>query len=82
MVLYIKVKRSVDYIALYCACAGEALDSIPLLEILDLSWNSGIGGGTLQGLLGKLHPPLRELHLVACQLTEADAAVLGTHLHT
>ncbi|KAL7373419.1 hypothetical protein ABVT39_006345 [Epinephelus coioides] len=59
------------------AALGEALGSIPFLEILDLSWNSGIGGGTLQGLLGKLHPPLRELHLVACQLTEADAAVLG-----
>uniref|UniRef100_A0A668A1T7 Leucine rich repeat containing 31 n=2 Tax=Myripristis murdjan TaxID=586833 RepID=A0A668A1T7_9TELE len=56
---------------------GEALECVPLLEILDLSWNRGIGGGALQGLLGKLHPPLRELHLVACQLTAADAAVLG-----
>ncbi|XP_032360280.1 leucine-rich repeat-containing protein 31 [Etheostoma spectabile] len=56
---------------------GDALDCVPLLEILDLSWNSGIGGGALQGLLGKLPPPLRELHLVACQLTAADAAVLG-----
>ncbi|XP_074478237.1 leucine-rich repeat-containing protein 31 isoform X1 [Sebastes fasciatus] len=56
---------------------GEALGSVPLLEILDLSWNSGVGGGALQGLLGKLHPPLRELHLVACQLTAADATVLG-----
>ncbi|XP_028425501.1 leucine-rich repeat-containing protein 31 [Perca flavescens] len=56
---------------------GEALGCVLLLEILDLSWNSGIGGGALQGLLGKLPPPLRELHLVACQLTAADAAVLG-----
>ncbi|XP_051249374.1 leucine-rich repeat-containing protein 31 [Dicentrarchus labrax] len=56
---------------------GEALGCVPLLEILDLSWNGGVGGGALQGLLGKLHPPLRELHLVACQLTAADATVLG-----
>ncbi|KAM3860404.1 leucine-rich repeat-containing protein 31 [Diretmus argenteus] len=56
---------------------GEALGCVPLLEILDLSWNSGVGGGALQGLLGKLHPPLRELHLVACQLTAADADALG-----
>ncbi|XP_078136952.1 leucine-rich repeat-containing protein 31 isoform X2 [Sander vitreus] len=59
------------------AALGEALGCVLLLEILDLSWNSGIGGGALQGLLGKLPPPLRELHLVACQLTAADAAVLG-----
>lgn len=52
---------------------------MPRLEILDLSWNSGVGGGALQGLLGKLYPPLRELHLVACQLTAADATVLGTN---
>lgn len=70
-----------DCIALYCDCAGEALGSVPLLEILDLSWNSGVGGGALQGLLGKLHPPLRELHLVACQLTAADATVLGTDFY-
>ncbi|KAI3355509.1 hypothetical protein L3Q82_018349, partial [Scortum barcoo] len=56
---------------------GEALGSLPLLEVLDLSWNGGVGGGALQGLLGKLHPPMRELHLVACQLTAADAAALG-----
>lgn len=56
---------------------GESLGCVPLLEILDLSWNGGVGGGALQGLLGKLHPPLRELHLVACQLTSSDAAVLG-----
>ncbi|XP_034561685.1 leucine-rich repeat-containing protein 31 isoform X2 [Notolabrus celidotus] len=56
---------------------GEALGSTPLLEILDLSWNSGVGGGALRGLLGNLQPSVRELHLVACQLTAADAAALG-----
>ncbi|KAM9839169.1 leucine-rich repeat-containing protein 31 [Aulostomus maculatus] len=56
---------------------GEALSCVPLLEILDLSWNGGIGGVALQGLLGKLHPTLTELHLVACQLTAADATALG-----
>lgn len=60
-------------------CAGEALSYIPALEVLDLSWNSGVGGGGLQGLLGNLHPSLRELHLVACQLTAADATVLGSN---
>lgn len=51
---------------------------MPLMEILDLSWNGGVGGGALQGSLVHLAPSLRELHLVACQLTAADAAVLGT----
>lgn len=60
-----------------CTCAGEGLGCTPLLEILDLSWNSGVGGGALQNLLGRLQPPLRELHLVACQLTEADSSALG-----
>ncbi|CAI5673801.1 unnamed protein product [Oreochromis niloticus] len=64
--------NSEDVVAL-----GEALSHIPALEVLDLSWNSGVGGGGLQGLLGNLHPSLRELHLVACRLTAADATVLG-----
>lgn len=68
-----------------CVCAGEALGCLPFLESLDLSWNSGVGGGALQGLLGKPPPSLRELHLVSCQLTAADATVLGTesdvHFH-
>lgn len=64
-----------------CVFAGEALSCLPLLETLDLSWNSGVGGGGLQSLLGKVHPPLRELHLVACQLTAADATALGTHVN-
>ncbi|XP_062336398.1 leucine-rich repeat-containing protein 31 [Osmerus eperlanus] len=56
---------------------GGALEHVPLLEVLDLSWNVGIGGGTLEGLLGKFRPTLKELHLVACQLTAADASTLG-----
>ncbi|TKS87346.1 Leucine-rich repeat-containing protein 31 [Collichthys lucidus] len=60
------------------AALGEALSCAPLLEVLDLSWNGGVGGGgALQSLLGNFHPPLRELHLVACQLTAADATLLG-----
>lgn len=56
---------------------GEALEHIPLLEVLDMSWNIGIKGGALQGLVGKVGPTLRELHLVGCQLTAADATTLG-----
>ncbi|KAM6953783.1 leucine-rich repeat-containing protein 31 [Aplochiton taeniatus] len=56
---------------------GEALECVPLLEVLDLSWNVGVGGGALQSLSGKFQPILRELHLLACQLTAADAATLG-----
>ncbi|XP_035597762.1 leucine-rich repeat-containing protein 31 [Oncorhynchus keta] len=56
---------------------GEALKCVPVLEVLDLSWNAGIGGSALQGIMGKLHPTLRELYLVACQLTETDATILG-----
>ncbi|XP_062415077.1 leucine-rich repeat-containing protein 31 isoform X2 [Pungitius pungitius] len=33
------------------AALGEALCSVPLLEVLDLSWNSGVGGVALQCLL-------------------------------
>lgn len=56
---------------------GEVLGCLPRLEILDLSWNSSIGGGALQSLFGNLQPSLRELHLVACQLIATDAAALG-----
>uniref|UniRef100_A0A669DG21 Leucine rich repeat containing 31 n=1 Tax=Oreochromis niloticus TaxID=8128 RepID=A0A669DG21_ORENI len=69
-----------------CSCrlnsedvVGEALSYIPALEVLNLSLNSGVGGGGLQGLLGNLHPSLRELHLMACRLTAADATVLGSN---
>ncbi|XP_034427619.1 leucine-rich repeat-containing protein 31 isoform X1 [Hippoglossus hippoglossus] len=56
---------------------GEALGCVPHLEVLDLSWNGGVGGGGLQGLLGKVYPPLREIRLVSCQLSAADATALG-----
>ncbi|XP_075885442.1 leucine-rich repeat-containing protein 31 [Nelusetta ayraudi] len=55
---------------------GDALGCSALLEILDLSWNTGVGGA-LQSLLGKLQPSLRELHLVDCRLSASDAAALG-----
>uniref|UniRef100_A0A7N8X903 Leucine rich repeat containing 31 n=1 Tax=Mastacembelus armatus TaxID=205130 RepID=A0A7N8X903_9TELE len=71
-----------------CSCRLNAEDIVAMgelflcalrLELLDLSWNGSVGGGGLQGLLGKLHPVLRELHLVGCQLTAADITVLGTN---
>lgn len=34
----------------------------------------------MQGVLAKLGPSLQELHLVSCELTAADAAVLGTRV--
>ncbi|KAK1806495.1 hypothetical protein P4O66_005010, partial [Electrophorus voltai] len=58
---------------------GEALDSVPMLEILDLSWNAGAGGGNLHYLTSHFSSAsaLRELHLVDCQLSEADAMSVG-----
>lgn len=56
---------------------GDALSCLPSLEVLDLSWNGAVGGGGLQGFVGKLQPSLTELHLVACELTAADGALLG-----
>ncbi|CAL8313148.1 unnamed protein product [Merluccius merluccius] len=56
---------------------GDAMPSVPVLEVLDVSWNVAVGGGGLHGLLGKLAPSLRELHAQACQLTAADATQLG-----
>ncbi|KAI1891313.1 hypothetical protein AGOR_G00142510 [Albula goreensis] len=57
---------------------GEALDFIPLLEVVDLSWNSGVGGN-LQCFTRGLRPGnrVKELHLVECQLTAADAEALA-----
>lgn len=78
----VKPRKQSEQDSAVCVGAGEGLGCTPLLEILDLSWNSGIGGGALQSLLGKLYPPLRELHLVACHLTAADAAVLGTDMNS
>ncbi|XP_076868289.1 leucine-rich repeat-containing protein 31 isoform X2 [Brachyhypopomus gauderio] len=61
---------------------GEALDTVPLLEILDLSWNSGAGGGNLHCLTSHFGSAgaLRELHVVDCQLSEADAMSVGEAL--
>lgn len=56
---------------------GDALSCLPSVKVLDLSWNGALGGGGLQGLLGKLQPALTELHLVACELTAADGTLLG-----
>ncbi|XP_066565046.1 leucine-rich repeat-containing protein 31 isoform X2 [Amia ocellicauda] len=60
---------------------GEALDYIPMLEILYLSWNNCIGGN-LHTLTHKLEVGCRvkELHLVDCQLTARDAKSLGERL--
>ncbi|KAJ8279272.1 hypothetical protein COCON_G00063380 [Conger conger] len=57
---------------------GETLNYLPLLEVVDLSWNAGVGGN-LQRLLSGFQPgsTLKELHLVECQLTAADAHALG-----
>lgn len=59
--------------------SGETLDCVPLLEMLDLSWNPGIGGGNLHFLTQQLHSTssLRELHLLDCQLSETDSTALG-----
>ncbi|XP_062841598.1 leucine-rich repeat-containing protein 31 [Trichomycterus rosablanca] len=61
---------------------GEALENIPSLEMLDLSWNAGIGAGNLHLLTTNLHivSSLKELHLVDCHLSEADAVALGDAL--
>ncbi|XP_028813233.1 leucine-rich repeat-containing protein 31 [Denticeps clupeoides] len=65
------------------AALGDALDLVPLLEVLDLSWNAGAGGGSLQSLTREFQfgSTLRELHLVDCQLTNLDIKALGQALH-
>ncbi|KAM9439398.1 leucine-rich repeat-containing protein 31-like isoform 3-T4 [Clarias gariepinus] len=57
---------------------GETLDCVSLLEMLDLSWNAGIGGGNLHFLTKHLRSicSLRELHLIDCQLSETDSVAL------
>lgn len=62
--------------------SGDTLDCVPLLEMLDLSWNTGIGGGSLHVLTEHLHlsSSLRELHLLDCQLSEEDSMALGENL--
>ncbi|XP_046689366.1 leucine-rich repeat-containing protein 31 isoform X1 [Silurus meridionalis] len=61
---------------------GEALDFVPGLETLDLSWNSGIGEGNLHHLTEHLHftSSLRELYLLDCQLSETDSVALARAL--
>ncbi|XP_007442218.2 leucine-rich repeat-containing protein 31 [Python bivittatus] len=55
------------------ACLGEALEGIPHLEILDLSWNTGIGG-TLSLLTSKIlkGSKLQTLKVTDCGLTPED----------
>lgn len=64
--------------------SGETLDCVPLLETLDLSWNTGIGAGNLHFLTDHLHSTgtLRELHLLDCQLSETDSVALGENQPT
>ncbi|XP_052398493.1 leucine-rich repeat-containing protein 31-like isoform X2 [Carassius gibelio] len=61
---------------------GEALDSIPLIEVLDLSWNVGVGGGHFRHFTEHLQPEstLKELRLVDCQLSETDITALSEAL--
>lgn len=64
------------------AALGESLDSVPLLDVVDLSWNAGVGGDSLHCLTSKFHSgcQIRELHLVDCQLTDLDIKTLGQAL--
>ncbi|XP_062377689.1 leucine-rich repeat-containing protein 31 [Sardina pilchardus] len=61
---------------------GESLDSVPLLEIVDLSWNAGVGGDSLHCLTSQLRSGcmIRALRLVDCQLSDADMKALGQAL--
>ncbi|XP_073687070.1 leucine-rich repeat-containing protein 31 [Garra rufa] len=61
---------------------GEALDCIPLIEVLDLSWNVGVGAGNFRHFAEHLQPQstLKELRLVDCQLSETDITALSEAL--
>ncbi|XP_026093673.1 leucine-rich repeat-containing protein 31-like [Carassius auratus] len=61
---------------------GEALDCIPLIEVLDLSWNVGVGEGHFRHFTEHLQPEstLKELRLVDCQLSETDITALSEAL--
>ncbi|XP_030625304.1 leucine-rich repeat-containing protein 31 [Chanos chanos] len=65
------------------AALGEALDCVPQLEVLDLSWNPNVGKGNLRCLTEHLHSgnKLREFLLVDCQLSEADVVALSEALN-
>ncbi|XP_063062711.1 leucine-rich repeat-containing protein 31 isoform X2 [Engraulis encrasicolus] len=58
---------------------GNGLEAVPLLELLDLSWNAGIGKANLHCLTSRFLPGcnMRELRLVDCQLTDADMTALA-----
>lgn len=62
----------------YYYFTGEALEGIFHLEILDLSWNSGIGG-SLSLLTSKIlkGSKLHTLKLTDCCLTQEDGKSLG-----
>lgn len=61
---------------------GDSLDCIPLLEVLDLSWNVGVGKGNFRDFTEHLRSDntLKELRLVDCQLTVSDITALSTAL--
>uniref|UniRef100_A0A8C1CMX2 Leucine rich repeat containing 31 n=1 Tax=Cyprinus carpio carpio TaxID=630221 RepID=A0A8C1CMX2_CYPCA len=61
---------------------GEALDCIPLIEVLDLSWNVGVGAGNFRHFTEHLQAEstLKELRLVDCQLSETDITALSEAL--
>nr|XP_009295766.1 leucine-rich repeat-containing protein 31 [Danio rerio] len=61
---------------------GEALDCIPLIEVLDLSWNVGIGAGNFRHFTEQIQPEnrLKDLRLVDCQLSETDITALSKAL--
>ncbi|KAJ7324130.1 hypothetical protein JRQ81_017150 [Phrynocephalus forsythii] len=64
------------------AFLGDALEAISQLEILDLSWNTTIGG-SLSLLTPKIPKscPLKTLKLTDCNLTPEDGAALAESLN-
>ncbi|XP_053246481.1 leucine-rich repeat-containing protein 31 isoform X2 [Podarcis raffonei] len=61
---------------------GEALEVIPHLETLDLSWNTNIGGKLLL-LIQKIPKDnkLKTLKVMDCSLTSEDGESLAQHLY-
>lgn len=64
--------------SLGCFVTGEALEAIPELEELSLSWNSRVGGN-LPLILQKFQKGSRihTLELVDCDLTSEDGTFVG-----
>ncbi|KAL2085267.1 hypothetical protein ACEWY4_018587 [Coilia grayii] len=58
---------------------GDSLDAVPQLELVDLSWNTGVGEANLHCLTSRFDPGciIQELRLVDCHLTDADMKALG-----